>query len=340
MAAVAVIFGLLFAGCSTEHEKDLRSASRELKSSGQFSNVALQTDNDLPFESRTDIKVFEAFLEPDADLAEAGQGLAAASEIAGQLPNVRIDADTWLTTFQDFYQWKAPAELSAADWTDVLELAQMTAATEIDVWQYDGQSELYRPGEVGVVLRVFEPTYPLGLRHFEALTQESTPSAIENVCVELSAGTQQHPLISFQLMSEEKPRRDSFPTVHVSGPVDTEVELARELMTAAEQQFGPLAVFSFVYWGDIPVVRVAYETEDAPSVGDPDGISDAMRDQAQDFVDQVNQALTDSVDITVQALPVGTEEPELETHAPEVLRQEHSELDRPPHEVYGCQPAP
>ncbi len=48
-----------------------------------------------------------------------------------------------------------------------------------------------------------------------------------------------------------------------------------------------------------------------------------------------------SADITVQALPVGVEDPELETHvAPEVLRQEHPELDRRPREVYGCQPAP
>jgi hypothetical protein len=338
VASLTVLFGLLFAGCSTEFEKDLRSASSELESSGQFSEVALQTDNDLPFENRTDIQVFEAVLEPDADLAQAGEALAEASELSGQLPHVRINGNTWLTTFHDTYSWKAPAELSAADWTEILQFAQDTPATEVDVWQYDGRGELYRPGEVGVVLRVFESTYPAGWREFEALAQAETPSAIENVCVELTAGTDQDPLTALQLGSREKPQWDFFPPVHVSGPADTDIVLAQELMTTAEQRFGPLAVFSFVYWGDIPVLRVAYESDDAPELGGANEISDAMRAEAEDFAEQVNQVLTDSADITVQALPVGVEDPELETHiAPEVFRQEHPELDRRPHEVYGCQ---
>ena len=341
VASLTVLFGLLFAGCSTEFEKDLRSASNELESSGQFSEVALQTDNDLPFENRTDIQVFEAVLEPEADLAQAGEALAEASELAGQLPHVRVTGDTWLTTFQDTYSWKAPAELSAAEWTDILQFAQETSATEVDVWQYDGQAEGYRPGEVGVVLRAFESTHPAGWQEFEVLAQAEAPSAIENVCIELSAGTEEHPLTTLQLAPQEKPQWGSFPPVHVSGPADTDIVLAQELMTAAERRFGPLAVFSFVYWGDIPVLRVAYESDEAPTLGGADNISDAMRDEAEAFAEQVNQVLDDSADITVQALPVGVEDPELETHvAPEVLRQEHPELDRRPREVYGCQPAP
>ena len=219
VASLTVLFGLLFAGCSTEYEKDLRSASNELESSGQFSEVALQTDNDLPFENRTDIQVFEAVLEPEADLAQAGEALAEASDLAGQLPHVRVTGDTWLTTFQDTYSWKAPAELSAAEWTDILQFAQETSATEVDVWQYDGQAEGYRPGEVGVVLRAFESTYPAGWREFEVLAQAEAPSAIENVCVELTAGTDQDPL------------QDPLKSLGRSIP---NIVFARELMTAAE----------------------------------------------------------------------------------------------------------
>jgi len=73
----------------------------------------------------------------------------------------------------------------------------------------------YHPGEVGVVLRSFESTSPAGWREFEALAQAEVPSTIENVCVELTAGTDQDPLMSL-------------------GRSIPNIVFARELMTAAE----------------------------------------------------------------------------------------------------------
>lgn len=70
-----------------------------------------------------------------------------------------------------------------------------------------------------MVLRSFESTSPAGWREFEALAQAEVPSTIENVCVELTAGTDQDPL------------QDPLKSLGRSIP---NIVFARELMTAAE----------------------------------------------------------------------------------------------------------
>lgn len=332
LLATVLTLAFTVVGCSTELEKDLRSSNRLLDDSDQFSHVWLATDNDKPWSNRTDIHAFTANLEPDADATVTGQALADSADASGYVPDVMVDDSTWLVGVQDTYQWQTTAQLAATEWAGLIELARATHASEVDVWLYD---DVYdrgeRPTDTHLTLRTAASTYAEGLQDFEALAETPVPIGVDNLCIQLDAGTDAEPLEVPSEWGSGKPRWPRYPAVHVSGPVGTEILKAREILEAAEQRFDSISEFFFVYWGDLPIVEVTFGGPETASHFGDEGLPDEAMDDAARFTDEVEAILGEETDTAVLAMsPNDTER--------SVYHREHPELDRPASNTYGCLP--
>lgn len=327
-----VILGLTVAGCSTELEKDLRSSTRTLDDSDQFSHVELATENDKPWSNRTDIRSFTAQLEPDADATVVGQALADSAQESDYVPDVMVDESTWLVGFQDTYRWQTTAQLPATDWAELIELARDTNASEVDVWLYDDVHDRgERPTDTHLTLRSAAPTYPEALEGFEALAETPVPSGVDDLCIQLNAGTDAEPLSLSERWGYEKPRWPRLSAVYISGPVDTDILKASELIAAAEHRFEPIAEFSFWYWDSMPVVEVTVGGPETASYFGDEGIPDQVMDDAVSFADEVEALLGEATDTAVLAMSpndVGRT----------VYHRDHPDMDRPTSNTYGCLP--